>query len=540
VLAAFDCWGPACLERFNGMWAFALWDARERTLTLARDRFGVKPLFYARSPHQLIFGSEIKALLPVRDFPLEPDLPVVRDALTGGTPDRCLRTVFKSVMRLAPGSWMRVGMDGRTEAVTWWDTWRSRPEVPRKPQEQVERYRELFQDACRIRLRSDVPVGTLLSGGIDSSSIVCTIARHRGLASWSRGERLAPEWQRTFTAEYPGLSADEGEYPRIVLNAVGVDGTFIRPTVDDAERMMHHMVDQQDAPVDQSLYAVHSVYRAVSEHGVRVTLDGQGADEALSGYETLTAAQHYLLAGNLRQALLSVDGQVALGGGGTRRRLLADLALAAARKKLPMKTLLRKAAGLPQPRAMEPMTGLPSQALLDLPACSTQVVPDGAGILDAALHDQLHRSVLPGILRRFDHAAMSYSVESRMPFMDWRLLTYSMALPVEQKVFSGLTKVVLRSAMKGTVPDAVLERRAKLGFPIPREWLAEPVLAAWIDRVTGSRDFREMPYWNAARVRERFRTLQDRRLTSRDLIDAFAVLGTFVWHRGFFGERSAA
>jgi len=535
LLAAFVCWGPACLKKLNGMWAFAIWDKQARTLFLARDRFGVKPLFICHAPKRFAFASEIKALIPAVEFKLRPNLEVLCDVLSGGIPDRGEETVFRGIARVKAGSWMTIDLSAAATQETWWDTWSNRPDVPRDPRAQVERYRELFDDACRIRLRSDVPVGTLLSGGLDSSSVVCTISARRSNFKWSgASERLASDWQRTFTARYPGLSADEGEYPDLVLKAAGLKGTDILPTVQDARTFFQHLVNQQDVPVDQSLYAVHTVYREVARHGIRVTLDGQGADEVLSGYEAMTAARHYLQSGDLKEALAACECQAALspahgGKGQVARKVLA----AALRSHLPLLTGVRKLLKRPRPVA-EPPSGFPSKALLEARRDDAWEPPEGAGTLDAELYDQVHRRILPGILRKFDHAAMSYSVESRMPFMDWRLITYSFALPAAQKVSGGFTKVVLREAMRGLVPQQVLERRAKLGFPIPAEWLSTPQVSGWLSSIVSANDFADMPYWNAGAVRKWFSERSSGSWSNRDMVDAIAVAGTYLWHKRFF------
>jgi len=527
ILASYDRWGLDCLLRFNGMWAFAIWDGAERRLFLARDRFGVKPLYYMQTPERFTFASEIKAILKTRSTRPDPNPQVLCDVLSGGSADLCEETLYKGIFQMPAGSWMRVDATGEVRKGKWWETLDHLPVVPDEEAEQVERYRELFTDAVRIRLRSDVPVGSLLSGGMDSSSIVCTIHRHRDDPHWHGGDqRLAADWQRTFTAEYPGLSVDESDYARAVLDATGIAGSCIRPSPEKIGDFIAHMVAQQDVPVDQSLFAVHSVYKAVGESGLKVTLDGQGADEALCGYSAIPAACQYLRDFKFFDTLEALKCQSALLGG---REGIAKAAWAMALQGVSNHSRpgrrFRRLFRWPYP------SGAPSLALLE------HAHPDQAAspskkldYLGRILYAQVHRAPLPPILRRFDHAAMAYSVESRMPFMDYRLVTYTLALPTAQKVGGGYTKVILRRAMRGIVPELVLGRRAKFGFPTPPEWFAAPVTQVWCREVISTSSFRKSVYWDGGRFARWFE--EKSRSSSWSIGDAntvFNVLSTHIW-----------
>ncbi len=543
VLAAYDCWGSDCLSRFNGMWAFAIWDGWQRKLFLARDRFGVKPVFFFCTPQRFAFASEIKALLRIEGIPIRPNLGVIRDILQGGNPDFRDETVFSNVYRLKAGAWVIVTPEGMGTEKTWFDLWSHRVEVPQDKRQQEQMFLELFEDACRIRLRSDVPIGTLLSGGVDSSAIVSTIARHRDDPYWVGSEqRLSPDWQRTFTAKYPNLSADEGEYPDCVLRSLGINGVSVYPTVDEIGSFVQRMVEQQDTPVDQSLYAVHSVYRTVSQYGVKVTLDGQGADEVLSGYEAITAACHYLSNGNLIEAWRAIECQTALTPAtGTFIDILHRVLLLTLQnevRRLPrLRSVVRRLRGARGQSGAESACGAPSAALLALPdSAHDWSRPRDFNLLDAELYRQVCQSSLPGILRKFDHAAMAYSVESRMPFLDWRLIAFCFSLPVQQKVSRGYTKVILRRALKDSVVPAVLGRRSKLGFPIPHEWLSSQAVSSWVPGVIYDPRFGQMEYWNGKRFRDWFETKsRANSWNGRDLSNIFLVLSTFLWHDRFCG-----
>ncbi|MEM3432910.1 MAG: asparagine synthase (glutamine-hydrolyzing) [Candidatus Methanomethyliaceae archaeon] len=201
ILAAYAAWGPECVLRFNGMWAFAIWDSLERRLFLARDRFGIKPLYYLHESDRFAFASEMKAFLRLAGFTPRANLRVLKaellDVHSQEWGEDCL---LIGIRRLPPGCYLQVGADGQIRTHKWWCTRDHLPDVPARFDDHVEHFRLLFEDACRLRLRSDVPIATCLSGGIDSSSVVCTLAEvaKQGTA------RIAPAWQRAFIASFPG------------------------------------------------------------------------------------------------------------------------------------------------------------------------------------------------------------------------------------------------------------------------------------------------------------------------------------------------
>lgn len=211
ILSAYVQWGRECLLRFNGMWAFAIWDAHDKTLFLARDRFGIKPLFYLLERDRLAFASEWKAFLALPCFARRVDwstfVTALLDPYCQEGIEECL---LLGVRRLLPGHCMTV-TPHETRVFRWWNTLEHLVEPPTGLQKQAERFRELFEDACRMRMRSDVPIGTSLSGGLDSSSIVCMLAES-GRQPGKAENRLAEDWQRAFIATFPGTPVDERSY----------------------------------------------------------------------------------------------------------------------------------------------------------------------------------------------------------------------------------------------------------------------------------------------------------------------------------------
>lgn len=286
VAAAWHCWGDDCQRRFNGMWAFAIWMPALQRLVLSRDRFGVKPLYVHVQGARLAFASEMKAFLALPDF--TPRMsegaaatffahPVAYDGIS-------LETALAGVHRMPPGHSLTVTPAGSQGFRRWWDTRAHLPEVPERYEEQVEGFRSLFLDAVRLRLRSDVPVGTSLSGGLDSSSVASAVAHVSRTATRESLSRCATDWQRTFVATFPGHPVDEREWADIVVAHTGARPTY-RPFTPDADTRdvaasIWAMDDLSAAPA----VPVLNIYRAMRENGVTVTLDGHGGDELLAGY----------------------------------------------------------------------------------------------------------------------------------------------------------------------------------------------------------------------------------------------------------------
>ena len=285
VLAAYAEWGISCLSRFNGMWAFALWDSHEHTLFLARDRFGVKPLYYAHGRDWLVFGSEIKALFAHPRVPRQPNAEIIYDFLSLRLADHTDNTFFGGIVRV-PGSHYVAYRPGTQPTLhRWWDCKPARPRdsSPSEDARAIERFRELFDDAVRVRLRSDVPIGTCLSGGVDSSSIVVTA--NQQMFDGTRDRKLTGDRQRTFSACFEDPRVDERQFIDRVIAATGASTYRVFPNQDRVWDELPALVAQMDEPFHStSQYSQWNVMRLVRESGVTVTLDGQGADELMAGY----------------------------------------------------------------------------------------------------------------------------------------------------------------------------------------------------------------------------------------------------------------
>jgi len=452
VLASYDKWGEDCQQRFNGMWAFAIWDVVERSLFLSRDRFGVKPLIYHYDSRQFSFASEMKAFLALDNFPLEFNVSVVSAALTSpseveGTED-CL---LQGLKRLMGGHCLTLISSGDLSIRRWWHTLEHLVAVPDRYEEQVAHYRELFFDACRIRMRSDVPVGTALSGGLDSSSVLCTMSNIRN--SGDTTDRLAFDWQKAFIGTYPGNEIDERIYADEVIKRTGVRPVYCEMNADMYLENFHQILYQYEELSDIHLgpWFVHKKQR---ENGVVVTIDGHGGDEALAGYSWHLPAAMRDAAGNPFRMAELIYTFSKMGAVINWQEPLNVL------KKLDGQIFNKFLARQKSSWLMVEPTPFYSSAMdEDMPLLKDR------DSLFKQLYVDFHFTHLPTNLRDFDRLSMAHGVEVRSPFMDWRLVCYTFSLPSKRKIAGGYTKKILRDAMKGILPDSIRTRTRKLGFP---------------------------------------------------------------------------
>jgi asparagine synthase (glutamine-hydrolysing) len=449
VLAAYVRWGAECVKKFNGMFAFALWDRRKRRLFCARDRLGVKPFYYHCDSRQFAFASEIKCLLPLPDFSVEPNRKLIGDYLVLGLVDHTPETCFTGIRKLEPATRLIVDSRGIREDRYWDMEVNEDPEGDSSPPHEAESFREMLTDAIRLRLRSDVPLGSCLSGGIDSTSIVCLI--HSLISPCHKG-RLG-EYQKTFSAvsEVPAL--DERPFIRLVTAATGAEEHFVFPVASRFLEELDALLWHQEEPFSSSsVYAQWCVFRRAAQTGVKVVLDGQGADEQLCGYRKFS--YFYL------RHLFSWRA----GGSFLRESLfaLANLSFFTGvdfRHSLRYFGLGRRLGGV--------FTILHPEAF---PPGEDQNVIGWNGSLARRIMLDMARFSLPSLLRYEDKNSMAFSVESRTPYLDFRLVEYLACLPLSLKIRNGWTKYILRQAMKGIIPEKVRLRKDKLAFDTPQDF----------------------------------------------------------------------
>lgn len=510
ILAAYAEWGSTMLLRFNGMWAFAIFDTRERQLFLARDRFGVKPLLFRRSATRFAFASELKAFGHLEGYSPSIDQESAAVSLrTSFDLEASRRTLFSGVERLQPGHFAVVREDG-VSLVRWWNTLDHLVEAPLRLEDQAEVFRGLFDDSVRLRMRSDVAIGTCLSGGFDSSAVVCTLADvgRRGQTS-----RQARDWHRAFVATFPGALNDEREKAECVVAHAGLRCHWL-PIMDsdalpDLERVLFDFDDVYRALPT----APWMIYRELRRGRVFVSLDGHGGDELMAGYPPYDwlffrdappvlahPARNWRLLrdyGQIIEALTPGMGAAAKHAEGLRALLRVHPSFA------PLRGLRRRLLSVRSRKApAAPVAFL--KPVAPPPGDDFRLVSDGDRLppnwshVNRSLYRMFHGSILPTILRNFDRLSMAHGVEIRMPFMDWRLVTFLFSLPAESKTAHGYTKRVAREAMKGRMPEAIRTSRSKVGFhsPLP-EWLNGP-LQPWVRGLLASRGAGDHPLVDTA------------------------------------------
>jgi asparagine synthase (glutamine-hydrolysing) len=451
ILAAWRTWQEGMLSRFNGMWALAIFNTETKDLFLARDRFGIKPLLYAMSPERLVFASEHRALVRSGLIATSMDIDVARRLMLDAFGvEGSERTLCHEVRRLQAGHfmWLR---EGRLEIRRWWCTLDHLPSVPNTDVERVARFGELFRDAVALRMRSDVPIGTCLSGGFDSSAVICAMSAHEKAGM---GPRDSAAWRHAFVAAFPGASNDERPMAEEAAAWAEVDPTFVEIGPNDALADLDRILDDNDDVYISLPSAAWLLYRELSRQKVLVSLDGHGADELMGAYLQEGQSEAF----RLRNILAGVASNAPLA------RRCVDM-LRAMKVKSEGYYFLRGG-----------LRAVPAQFSL---VGDDDVLPREWGALNRRLYRMFHSTVLPTILRNFDHVSMAHGVEVRMPFMDWRLVSYTMALPDASKSSDGYTKMVARRAMEGRMPESIRMGRRKVGFnsPMP-EWLNGP-LSGW-------------------------------------------------------------
>jgi asparagine synthase (glutamine-hydrolysing) len=465
ILAAYSEWGESCQLRFNGMWALAIWDTVEQRLFLSRDRFGKKPLFYTELANgDFAFASEMKALLPLlRRVEADQHLikgMTVRSSFAYEATERCL---IKGIKRFLAGhcGWVK---NGRLHAHLWWNTLDHLPDVPDSYEEQVEAMRELLLDACRLRMRSDVPIGTALSGGLDSSSVLSALAhtnRTRG------GEaRLSSDWQHAFVASFPGTPLDEARFAQRVAEHVGITAEIlpIDPSrhVGELQRMLYLY---EDITITSPIPFM-SLYGRIKQAGVTVTIDGHGADELFGGYATDWAYALLDAGTDLRQINQVLDVYEHGMPDDAKQFRKESHRLITYAKRLGI-TLTKYALG------MHSNIG---------PAYTQHSRWKQLDHLSRVLFWQTHSFVLPTILRCYDRYGMANSIEIRMPFLDWRVTTFAFALPWNTKIRRGYSKTIIRDAMAPYMPHEIAYRRTKIGFNSPIvDWMRGPLRSFFLD-----------------------------------------------------------
>ena len=502
IVHAYEEWGDECIDRFRGMFAFAIWDAPRKRLLLVRDRLGVKPLYWALVDNRLLFASEIKGILESGLIEARPNERVIPEVLATRYTSNT-ETMFQGIYKLLPGHRL-VFENGRVAVRQYWDL----PLDGLAPihahlseQELVARFRDLLQESVRLRLMSDVPLGMFLSGGIDSSAVAALMTK------------AVDRPIETFSVAFADRAFSELEYARQVARAVGANAHEIVIDDHDFFGALPRLVWHEDEPIAHpSSVPLHFVSKLAQQH-VKVVLTGEGSDELLAGYGKYPRSLLNWKAGGIYERLVPAAVRTSVASS-LVPRLPSRIGRYAQRSFLgmardPGAMFFDAFAGMPLRLQRELMAGA-ARGEGDAYAPSLQYFEASyrnRGVLNGLLYTDV-KTYLVELLMKQDQMSMSASVESRVPFLDHLLVQFAARLPDHLKLNGFTTKRVLRQAMQGVIPEAILSR-PKMGFPVP--------FAEW---VRGS--------WNGV-MRE---VLLDRRTRERGLINTTAVEALLDAHRG--------
>ncbi len=502
VVHGYEEWGPSCLGKLNGMFAFALWDEPKQLLWIARDHLGIKPLYYYRNENFFTFASEIKPILKHPDVCWRPNERLITEYLNSGwTGDGEEPTFFEGINRLAPGHHLSIQPNGGFSLKEYWAPEVSRELDGKATSEEIETTRRLFLEGIALHLVSDVPVGTCLSGGIDSSSVVCSVKKVHPQGSVSTGQRI-----KAFSAVFPGDPVDELQFAKTVCDHTGAEQNFVTPTAEEFWKDMTMLVRCQEEPfISTSVYAQWRVMKLAKERGVTVMLDGQGGDEILVGYfpyyinYLLDLVRHHKFSKAFAEGVRSHD--------------LTSAIMTTYIRSLVKGSLLRFKLRIGG-KSGTSTTSHPTVPFSDLAA---------------RLELDVRTTSLPSLLRYEDKNSMWHSIEARVPFLHRPFLEYVASLPLDRKLHDGWTKYIFRLAMSGILPQRIALRRSKIGFETPEK--------KWMQELQGRlRDFFSDPQLEVGKYYDlrALRNLVSRStLTNDEARLIWRVLCVEIWHRVF-------
>lgn len=461
ILAAYAKWGEECVKRFNGMWSFAIFDAVSNKMFASRDPYGIKPFYYIDTPKQFVFGSEIKQLLPFLDT-ITAKKDVVENFLITGASDISNTTFFNSVTSLPAGKNLIYNLKDSTYRLYSYYILKHAPLAESwDVQEAADNIKSLLTDAVRIRLRSDVPVGTCLSGGLDSS-IIATLA-----ASEYKAGRFSG-----ITAVSEQASNNEAKYAAQIAAASDLDWHQVCPLYQDFIATLPAIVRAQEEPFGgPSVTMQYMVMQKAKVAGIPVLLDGQGGDELFLGYERYYATYlyHQLRTQGLKNTLYET-------------RMIREN-----NSRVRNKDLLRLIVGAFSSRARYSVYKYQHKYFDSFPPRPTHLKQLASAAREAWSIQALDvtSTNLPALLRFEDRNSMAHGIEARLPFLDTRVVETALSLPIGFKIRDGWTKWILRYSMQKTMPEPITWRKNKLGFEAPEKlWLDQhlPIMRSCVMR----------------------------------------------------------
>jgi asparagine synthase (glutamine-hydrolysing) len=463
LVAAYDCWKENCLQYFDGMFAFAIWDEKEQILFAARDRFGEKPFYYWFNGQELLFASEMKALWAA-GIEKQVNEKLLFNFITLGytqNPRNPRETAYREIYKLPAGSFFNYALHGQKniDPVIYWRIEDAHTNNSINEENAIGRFTELFTQSIKNRLRSDVPLGTSLSGGLDSSSIAVMIRRLQ-----ASGSRL-----QTFSAIFPGFETDESPYIQLLAEKKDIDNFTIYPTaenfISDFEKLCYH---QEGFMGSASVYAQYKVFKLAKQHNIKVLLDGQGADEILAGYHKY---YHWYWQELFKKDKARLQNEI------TAARQLGVQDEWTWKNKLSASYPAYAAIYLKNARIRKQLAaaGIEKHFAASHGLSYYQVPQQDS--LSSVLYYNTFNNGLEELLHYADRNSMAHGCEVRLPFLNHRLVEFIFSLPSHFKIRNGRTKWVLRKAMDGMLPAEIAWRKDKIGFEPPQKaWMQHAVM----------------------------------------------------------------
>lgn len=516
IVHAYEEYGSRCVEKLRGMFGLAIWDARRRELLLARDRVGIKPLYWTEANGQLLFASELKALLQIPTVPRDLNWGAVDHLLAYLTTPRS-ESIVRGIRKLEPGHRLIASAERGIRIERYWDV-QFQPDHSRSEAWFVDRLSELLEESVRIHLMSDVPLGAFLSGGIDSSSVVATMAR------------LSDRPVKTFSIGFREAAYSELDSARLVAEEFGTEHyeQILEP---DVIEVLNDIAWYLDEPFgDTSAIPTYMVSRLAAQH-VKVALSGDGGDELFAGYDKYLVEERergYQIPELVRRSLAAAGRMLPPGARG--RNFARHFALTGAARYLDASTIFRldDRRGLFRPEVAEMMNGMdPSRE-------SLASLASHGGWLDRLQYLDLNQYLPLDILTKVDRMSMAHSLETRVPLLDHKIIEFAATIPAELRLHNGTTKYIFKRAMANVLPAAVLEKR-KQGFAIPLGVWFRGQLEPFVRDLLLSDTARGRGMFNAAAIERLLRLHASGRPMELQL---WTLISFELWCRTFLDRRA--
>jgi asparagine synthase (glutamine-hydrolysing) len=465
VLAAYKQWGNQCLNKFNGMFAFLIYDKVQQQLFIARDRFGVKPLYYYQDADGIYFASEIKQFTLLPNWQAHLNHQRAYDFLAYGLTDHTEDTLFADVKQIRGGECSIIDLANlqqlKNQGLTKQRWYHLTNKVSHKDYVSAcNEFRDVFTDAVRLRLRSDIPVGSCLSGGLDSSAIVSVMAK------LLEGQQSKQDLLTTFSACSHHKQFDEKEYIDEVVEQTKSNAHYCYPELDNLLNSMEQITWHQDEPFGStSIYAQWTVFEEARQNHVTVMLDGQGADEQLAGYQELyfqIYLNQLIRHGKLIQFIRELRNFSKIH---SFNKIQGTLKAVLSLCPIEVKQYIGKLMG----KQRYELDWLNKQYLKFNQADPFLLSGQSVNNVKQTLYGQIMHNNLPMLLHWEDRDSMAHSVESRVPFLDYRLVELIYGMPTSYKIKDGVTKLILRDSLSGILPNKIRDRMSKLGFVTSEE-----------------------------------------------------------------------